>query len=97
MSFPYDNSFQGQPGADDSNAQGVAGGQPQPQMGQPIESAAGQFQGGNMPVGAPNAAQPGPGGEAKTTLWYVCAHGRVGLKLSLHPKMARDLDRSNHG
>ncbi|KAK8163879.1 mRNA binding post-transcriptional regulator [Phyllosticta citrichinensis] len=69
MSFPYDNSFQGQPGADDSNAQGVAGGQPQPQMGQPIESAAGQFQGGNMPVGAPNAAQPGPGGEAKTTLW----------------------------
>ncbi|KAF2139989.1 uncharacterized protein K452DRAFT_310351 [Aplosporella prunicola CBS 121167] len=70
MSFPYDNSFQGQPGAEDANAQGVAAAQQQPQIGQPIESAAGQFQGANMPVGGP-APAPGPqqGGDSKTTLW----------------------------
>lgn len=74
MSFPYDNSFQGQPGAEDANAQGVAGGQQQPQMGQPIESAAGQFQGGNMPGVAPSSGPGSQGpGESKTTLWYVCA------------------------
>lgn len=68
MSFPNYDSFP-QQGAEDGGAPGAPGGQQQQgQMGQPIESAAGQFPGGNM--GAPGGG-PGPqqGGDAKTTLW----------------------------
>src|SRR5947209_1770508 len=71
MSFQNYDQFQGQQPTVDANAPGDAGAQQQqPQMGQPIESAAGQFQGGNM--GAPGSAgDQQPGGESKTTLWYA--------------------------
>lgn len=62
--------FQGQQNMDDGSAAGSVGMPPQqPQVGQPIESAAGQF------PGAPNMTPTGPGAEGnpvadgKTTLW----------------------------
>ena len=71
MSFqPYD-SFQAQQGQPDAG--GAGPGAPQQQdsaMGgqNPDNSTAG-FQGGN--VGEPGSAGGQPGGDAKTTLWYV--------------------------
>lgn len=71
MSFQNYDSFAGQPGGEDTGAPGGAGGQQQQAMGQPIESTAGQYQGGNM-GGAPGGQQ---GGDSKTTLWYVIQLG----------------------
>ncbi|OCK95299.1 mRNA binding post-transcriptional regulator [Cenococcum geophilum 1.58] len=69
MSFQNYDSFQGQQPTEEGNAPGAGGAQQQqPQMGQPIESAAGQFQGQNMGVpGSAGADQQG--GDSKTTLW----------------------------
>lgn len=64
MSFQNYDAFQGQQGGEDTGTPGGAGGQQQQGMGQPIESTAGQYQGGNM-GGAPG----GPQGDSKTTLW----------------------------
>jgi hypothetical protein len=71
MSFQNYDSFQGQQPTEEGNAPGAGGAQQQqPQMGQPIESAAGQFQGQNMGVpGSAGADQQG--GDSKTTLWYA--------------------------
>ena len=71
MSFQNYDSFQGQQPTEEGNAPGAGGAQQQqPQMGQPIESAAGQFQGQNM--GAPGSAGADQqGGDSKTTLWYA--------------------------
>ncbi|KAF2476137.1 RNA-binding domain-containing protein [Lindgomyces ingoldianus] len=69
MSFQNYDSFQGNAAGEQPGAPGGAGAPAQqPDMGQPIESAAGGFQGANM--GAPGGAGPGQqGGDAKTTLW----------------------------
>ena len=69
MSFQNYDSFQGQTPADPAGAPGGAGAPAQqPDMGQPIESAAGGFPGGNM--GAPGVAGAEQAGtDAKTTLW----------------------------
>ena len=75
MSFQNYDSFQGQQPTEEGNAPGAGGAQQQqPQMGQPIESAAGQFQGQNMGVpGSAGADQQG--GDSKTTLWYAFFSG----------------------
>ena len=73
MSYPNYEQFPGAQNHEDGSAPGATGGPTQPQMGQPIESTAGQFQAGAM--GVPNAAA-GPqqtGDGAKTTLWYEFA------------------------
>lgn len=67
MSFQSYDTFQGQQGGEDTGTPGGAGVQQQQGMGQPIESTAGQYQGGNM-GGAPGGPQ---GSDSKTTLWYV--------------------------
>ncbi|KAJ9668406.1 hypothetical protein H2201_001454 [Coniosporium apollinis] len=64
MSFQSYDTFQGQQGGEDTGTPGGAGVQQQQGMGQPIESTAGQYQGGNM-GGAPGGPQ---GGDSKTTL-----------------------------
>ncbi|KAF2458274.1 mRNA binding post-transcriptional regulator [Lineolata rhizophorae] len=65
MSFPTYDGFQGQKPEDGTAP--VAPGAQQPQVGQPIESAAQSFQ-GNTP-GAPASAGGEGGAENKTTLW----------------------------
>lgn len=70
MSYPYEGQFAGPQGPEDGNTPGAAGGGPQPQMGQPIQSTGGQFPQGDMSV--PNSAggpQSVGGGDSKTTLW----------------------------
>jgi len=70
MSYPYEGQFPGPTGPEDGATPGAAGGPASSQMGQPIQSAAGQFQAGDMAV--PNSAggpQPAGDGSAKTTLW----------------------------
>ena len=63
------NTFQGQPAADESGAPNATGGaQQQAQMGQPIESASGQFPSATMGGPAPTAGSP-QGSQSKTTLW----------------------------
>ncbi|OCK84533.1 RNA-binding domain-containing protein [Lepidopterella palustris CBS 459.81] len=68
MSYQNYDQFQGQQPTEEGNAPGAAAAQQQqqPQLGQPIENASGQFQGGNM--GAQGQAG-GDGGDSKTTLW----------------------------
>lgn len=70
MSFTNYDTFQGPPPAEDAGAPGAGGPPPQqPQMGQPMENATGQFPGPNAGApGAPGGDQPGP--DSKTTLWY---------------------------
>jgi len=70
MSYPYEGQFPGPTGPEDSTTPGAAGGPAPTQMGQPIQSTAGQFQAGDMTV--PNSAggpQSAGDGAAKTTLW----------------------------
>lgn len=68
MSFNNFDGFPGQGAPEQTGAPGGAPPQQQGDMGQPIESAAGGFPTGN--VGAPGqAADGGPGGDSKTTLW----------------------------
>ena len=69
MSYPYEGQFPGPTGPEDGATPGAAGGPAPTQMGQPIQSAAGQFQGSDMTV--PNSAGPQSTGDgsAKTTLW----------------------------
>jgi hypothetical protein len=71
MSFQnYGDSFQGQqPGAEETGGQGPPGGQPQQQMGQPMDQSPNQFQGGNG--GPAGGAPPAQSGDSKTTLWFV--------------------------
>jgi hypothetical protein len=71
MSYPYEGQYPGPQGPEDGNTPGAAGGPPPPQMGQPIQSAAGQFTPGDMPVpnSAGGPASAGGDGGAKTTLW----------------------------
>jgi hypothetical protein len=68
MSYNNMQQFPGQQGAEDGAA--AAGGAPptQPQMGQPIESTAGQFAANNMGAPTPTGSAPHGDGQ-KTTLW----------------------------
>lgn len=70
MSYPNYEQFPGAQGHEDGSAPTVTGGPTQPQIGQPIESTAGQFQGGNMGVPNSTGAPQQTGDGAKTTLWY---------------------------
>ena len=72
MSYQNYESFQGQPGQQDAG--GPVSGVPQQQdtamSGQMPETPGAPFQGGN--TGDPGSAGgQQPGGDAKTTLWYV--------------------------
>jgi len=70
MSYPNYDQFPGAQGHEDGSAPGATGGPTQPQIGQPIESTAGQFQGGTMGVPSAAAGPQQTADGAKTTLWY---------------------------
>ena len=69
--FPSYEFSQNQQGMEDNGANNPAQGQsqqpPPPQMAQPSDNGAASFQGAGVDPGA--AGGPGPGGDAKTTLW----------------------------
>ena len=70
MSFQNYDNFQAQQGQSDAGGAGQGVPQQDTQMGgQNPEGQQAQFQGGN--VGEPGSAGGQPGGDAKTTLWWV--------------------------
>lgn len=72
MSFQqqFGDQSQGQQGTEEAGGPGAFGAQQQQNpMGQQMDQSQGQFQGGQQ--GPPGSGGSQPGGDSKTTLWFV--------------------------